>query len=252
MSRRPVISAPTLIRLLARLTDFEPPESGPTLSDRLSQWLGWTDAIALSSALNGSPPAVPSAPRALAPADASACARLRDDFAASFARDCSLSTGTAGQIRSLANVAANAEFASYRQRYLTQQQSMEHAIGIVRARLRALLATRSPEMARLATIDAVMERALTPRERTLLAAVPGLLERRFERLRDAEHSAISAAHAAGARAGVAAGKWLEAFHRDMQSTLLAELDIRLQPVQGLLAALQPSEHEHDEDEETSR
>ncbi|WP_128596424.1 DUF3348 family protein, partial [Paraburkholderia kirstenboschensis] len=33
------------------------------------------------------------------------------------------------------------------------------------------------------------------------------------------------------------GAWLDVFRKDMQSVLLAELDVRLQPVEGLLAAL---------------
>lgn len=75
-------------------------------------------------------------------------------------------------------------------------------------------------LARLAEVDAVMEVALTPREYTLLAKVPDLLGQRFARL-----------HAGGQP------HWLDAFRRDMQSVLLAELDLRFQPVDALLAAL---------------
>ncbi|HEX7937312.1 MAG TPA: DUF3348 family protein, partial [Paraburkholderia sp.] len=57
--QRTALSGPALIRLLARLVDVDVPESRQSLSDRLSQWLGWTDAIALSSALTGAPPALP-------------------------------------------------------------------------------------------------------------------------------------------------------------------------------------------------
>ena len=54
---RQAFSGPALIRLLARLTDARFSESGPPLADRLVQWLGWTDAIALSSALSTDAPA---------------------------------------------------------------------------------------------------------------------------------------------------------------------------------------------------
>jgi hypothetical protein len=33
------------------------------------------------------------------------------------------------------------------------------------------------------------------------------------------------------------GPWLDAFRKDMQSVLFAELEIRFQPVEGLRAAL---------------
>ena len=44
-SQRTDFSGPGLIRLLARLSEINPRESGQTFADRLSQWLGWADAI---------------------------------------------------------------------------------------------------------------------------------------------------------------------------------------------------------------
>ena len=100
-------------------------------------------------------------------------------------------------------------------------------------------------MARLAAVDVVMEQVLAGRERSLLAAVPGLLERHFERLRPAEadpagETGADAPDAARPRA------WLDRFHQDIRNVLLAELDFRFQPVDGLLDALragQPECHE---------
>jgi hypothetical protein len=109
-----------------------------------------------------------------------------------------------------------------------------------------MLAAKTPAMARLAVVDAVMERALSERERSLLAAVPGLLAGHFERLREAEQQALAGAEAsadaatAAPAAPIRPGAWLDAFRKDMQSVLLAELDVRLQPVEGLLAALRTS------------
>jgi hypothetical protein len=103
-------------------------------------------------------------------------------------------------------------------------------------------------MARLAVVDAVMERALSERERNLLATVPVLLAGHFERLRAAEQATLAAAEsaddagssAANNPAALTPGAWLNVFRKDMQSVLLAELDVRLQPVEGLLAALRAS------------
>ena len=110
-------------------------------------------------------------------------------------------------------------------------------IGDLRSRLRAALAARHAGMARLAAVDAVMERALSPREQMLLAAVPGVLERHFERLREVELKTLADAQAAESAPAATPGAWLDVFRRDMQSVLLAELDVRFQPVEGLLAAL---------------
>jgi hypothetical protein len=74
-----------------------------------------------------------------------------------------------------------------------------------------------------------MEQALSPREQQLLASVPALLGAHFERLRD---------DAGTAEVDPDSG-WLHLFRNDMQAVLLAELDVRFHPIEGLLAALRP-------------
>ncbi|CAN5893731.1 hypothetical protein BH11PSE8_BH11PSE8_32570 [soil metagenome] len=130
------------------------------------------------------------------------------------------------------------DFTPHRRRYVTRQQAMEASIAPLRARLRTTLAARSPAMARLAAMDAVMEQLLGAREHHLLASVPGLLEKHFERLAPADGpgSADGATHD-NVQVPDPTGEWLVAFNQDMQAVLTAELDIRMQPVEGLLAAL---------------
>lgn len=243
--QRTALSGPALVRLLARLADVDVPESRQSLSDRLSQWLGWTDAIALSAALNGNPPAVAAGARAFGSAEEDACIRVRDALAQTIAGKSGSAAarrrvpaqGVARTARPTVPVEDVADFAVFRQRYLAIQQSMETDIGNLRGRLRGMLAARTPAMARLAVVDAVMERALSERERNLLASVPVLLAGHFERLREAEQLALAAAEASGGAATAESGAWLETFGKDMQSVLLAELEVRFQPVEGLLDAL---------------
>ncbi|MBW8809649.1 MAG: DUF3348 family protein, partial [Lysobacter sp.] len=128
------------------------------------------------------------------------------------------------------------EFAFYRQRYLALQQIMEAGVGRLRERLRAMLTHGTPGMVRLAAVDAVMERALGRRERALLSAAPTLLGQHFERLRQAALAAADAQATDGPQPAPSTA-WLETFRKDMREVLLAELDVRLQPAQGLLAAL---------------
>jgi hypothetical protein len=222
--QRTGLSGPKLLRLLARLTDASASGAAPSLSAVMSRWLGWTDAIALSAALNGVPPEVaPGAP---------ASGREIGDAAASHVR-AMLTAAITGQATSADNRRrmpartsapdpAEADFAVHRQRYVALQQQMEHEIAGLRARLRTALAARNAQAARLAMLDTVMEQVLGRREQAVLAAVPGLLEPYFTRLRGAE------------------GAWLNEFRRDIQSVLLAELEIRFQPVEALLAALRES------------
>jgi hypothetical protein len=101
---------------------------------------------------------------------------------------------------------------------------MQSHTGHLRGRLRDILAASSDEMARLAEVDAVMELALSGREQSLMGNVPALLAHHFDRLRQAARPDD-------------AGAWLDAFRKDMQAVLLAELDVRFQPVEALLAAL---------------
>ncbi|MGC2037863.1 DUF3348 domain-containing protein [Paraburkholderia caledonica] len=289
--QRTAPSGPALIRLLARFADADVPEPRQSLSDRLSQWLGWTDAIALSSALTGAPPSVPATARAFGSAEEAECARVRASLVKIITGDSAFAAARRRGAGYVEPQAMPADYALFRQRYQAMQQSMETGVGNLRGRLRALLAAKTPAMGRLALLDAVMERALGERERNLLASVPVLLAGHFERLREAAQQAQdqepapalddgtqadgAASRAASTAAGnaaaagssaaegsveakahvppqpqataldaaptpaqaVAPNAWLDVFRKDMQSVLLAELDVRLQPVEGLLAAL---------------
>jgi len=227
--QRPAVPGPTFIRLLANLVDADVPPSPPSLADHLGRWLDWSHAIALSTALDGKPAsAEPTTHDAGNEEDE--CARIRRSLAGAIvddrvpARPPRRASGEAGE----ADASEAVDYPMFRQRHLSLQRSMQAATGGLRSRLRDTLAGKSAAMARLAAVDAAMEAALSPREQSLLAHVPDLLGQHFERL----HQAASAKPAS-----TSPGAWLEAFRRDRQSVLLAELDVRFQPVEGLLAAL---------------
>ncbi|PTW98975.1 DUF3348 domain-containing protein [Achromobacter mucicolens] len=277
--QRTGLSGPTLIRLLTRLTDAEVQQSRQSLSDHLSQWLGWTDAIALSAALNTAPPVIAPGARMFSSAEERECVRVRTTLADAIASDTAATAAkrvapARAPAKKLAAVLAEDEFdySSFRQRYLSLQHTMETSVGNLRSRLRGMVAARNGEWTRLAVVDAIMDRALLPKERALLGAIPKLLQVHFDRLRKAEEAALAqvaeqaqaetgapadaAANAQGdteapavdaAQAGTAppapaitAGAWLDTFRADMRAVLLAELDVRFQPVEGLLAALRTS------------
>ncbi|CAB3666088.1 DUF3348 domain-containing protein [Trinickia soli] len=239
--QRTAFSGPALIRLLARLTDAEVSDPKQSLADRLSQWLAWTDAIKLSSALNGNPPATAAGAPANLGAAEKECARVRSALANAIAND---STFAAIRPRGAAMEPSAADdpvdSSVLRQRYLFLQREMETAIGHLRERLRVTLAAQTPGMAKLAMVDAVMERALAPREQSLLAALPRLMTTHFERLRRQAQQAPGDAQATEVTAKHAPCPWLDTFRKDMQSVLLAEMEVRFQPVEGLLAALRTS------------
>lgn len=236
-SPRTRFTDPALIRLLAQLAQLDAGGAQPAFAERLSQWLHWTDATALSAALDDAP-AVPATPWRVQDRDtiASELARVRSALVSGIAQDCALtppptrSPGPRGPAATPAPPDEPLDVATLRRRYSNRQQAMGAAIEPLRARLRATLAAASAELARLAALDAVMERVLGPRERALLGAVPVLLEKHFDHLRQA-----------------AAAGWLDTFGQRMQAVLLAELDVRLQPAEGLLAALNGTRHPSHQD-----
>jgi len=214
------LTGSALIRLLDRLSGPNVRESGASTSDRLSQWFSWTDAISLSAALDGVPATGVSGARTSSNAEEGECLRVRTALAKAIAEDSAFATPQ----EPAQPEGAEADFAPYRQRYVARQQAIEAGVGALRGRLRSRLANRSPAMAKLAAVDVVMEQVLSARERSLLATVPGLLEKHFKRLH-------KGAEAAGS------DEWLGHFRKDAREVLLAELDFRFQPVEGLLDAL---------------
>jgi hypothetical protein len=119
---------------------------------------------------------------------------------------------------------------------------MEAHIGALRNRVQAAVANASPKLARLAALDAVMEQVLGPRERTLLSTLPALLAKHHARMLQLHQATLPDAQAPDEPARPSPeGGWQAVFRKDMQAVQLAELHLRLQPVEGLLAALRASE-----------
>jgi len=236
-----------LIRLLAQLvdTDFAQPKQG--VAERLSHWLDWTGAISLSAALDanqaGTPPRRPGAS---ARAEEQELIRVRSALANAITDEDPFS-GARGQVDRPAPfrdapLDAGGDFASYRRRYVARQQAMEASVSALRGRVRAAVARASAPMARLAALDAVMDQVLCARERTLLSTLPVLLGRHYERLRKSHQETLADARDIDEPdRSFLPGGWLDVFSKDMQAVLLAELHLRLQPVEGLLEALRASE-----------
>lgn len=230
-SRRTGSPDSALVRLLARLAELDVRESPQGFADRLGQWLRWTDATPLFTALKDAPEQRPAAAtgdpaKAVAALQtaASAGARLRSALARAIAEEAASATEEfrsplpqlPGEVKE-----ATPGFAPYRRCVLARQSAMANGIAPLRGRLRMALSARSPVMARLATVDTVMEQVIGAQEHRLLAGIPKLLEKRFRQLRDAPD----------------AGDWPSLFQQELQSVLLAELDLRWQPIEGLLKTL---------------
>lgn len=229
--------------------------AGPS-ADGLARWLGWADAIALAGALQGPTPglppapanAVPPRPAAAAPsarrprptpaaahaphpggahATAVAPQRAQHEVRALAAETLALRQALLQAIDSATQAPLDAPgFADWRSRHGALQQRMADAIDAQRAQLRAavtrLAPVLAPGLARVAALDAVLHQALDERAQALLGLLPARLEPHHIRLH-AERSAPQAE---------------AAFAADLRRLLQAELAHRLQPVDGLIEALQ--------------
>lgn len=240
------INGSGLVRALGGLTAADVPASKQSFADRLGQWLGFADALTLFSALNAAPPGDAVPPVTAASQDAAALrqamARVRDALAESITNDGVFRPGPARIELPTPDpqvpVEKAADFAPYHRYYLAHQRDMAVRIGPLRGTVRAALQGQSASLGRLAALDAVMDQALAARERDLLATVPVLLGRRFEQGYDVHRATLAETQTADDVARwMQPGGWLAEFCREMQSVLLAELDLRLQPIAGLIAAL---------------
>jgi hypothetical protein len=123
--------------------------------------------------------------------------------------------------------------------YSAQQRDIDFRIRNLQAATRDAVAGFSPELARLAALDAALADPLAAQARRLFAAVPRLLQRRFESLLEEYRQAIAGqAHSPGL--------WeqtLGQFRDDMQGLLLAEIETRLLPALGLIEALDEHQDE---------
>ena len=186
------------------------------LAERLGQWLNVADAIALHSA-HQTLPAVARAKRPAVPAAAHAVQAELERVRATLSQAITHPPGEPGDE---STDDADAGFAPHHQRCLEQQRRMEMSIDALRGHARKTLSQTSPRLAQLAALDAALDPMLGGREQKLLSTVPTFLKARFDQLRQTRPDG-----------------WQPLFEHDLQQALLAELDLRLQPVIGMLEAL---------------
>ncbi|MEO8544175.1 MAG: DUF3348 family protein [Burkholderiaceae bacterium] len=232
-----------LVRLLASLDIATAADSDQTLAETLSHWVAWTDAIALSGALDNE------VRRGKVAADASsgACAmaaaredvaRVRKELLDAIALD---SMFAADRPRKNDGLSASSgldmvELPLYRRRYQAHQRGMEERIGALRARVRGVAAMASPDLHRLAALDAVLDTALLAHQRRVLSRVPELLERRFKAWARAARVPQSGP-GDGQEGDAGAPGDMPDLRQTMRGMLLAELDLRLQPIEGMMQAI---------------
>jgi hypothetical protein len=204
-------------------------------AERLSLWLHAFDAIGLQSALQS----VRAIDTAAVPSPAARPARGAD-----LAEDLR-------RVRSvLARAIAQSDPADgpWQQRHLELQRQMEQMVGALRDHVRQALSRASPRLRQLAALDAALDGVFGVREQALLPRVPVLLKQRLQQRQRAE---AASAESAPLRPEEGAAQSPEqppplpppataasdSFTDEWRQVLLAELELRLEPVTGLIEAL---------------
>lgn len=116
---------------------------------------------------------------------------------------------------------AEAFYEPFQRFYGAHQREQDLAIRVVRSAARDALSGCTPALKKLSVLDQALDDTLWDNTRRLFALIPRLLERRFNALQQQQKN-----------------HWLDQFRKDIQALLLAELDLRLQPVLGLVEALE--------------
>lgn len=237
-------SSSRLVRLLSDLGSVDVEASKQDVAERLGEWLGVFDAITLHAAHQAI-----HAPDDKKPSNAllTRGPTLEDEFhrVRTTLVKAIMASGAPPGGKRVGSYAPQPEaatetdpgYAPYHQRYLAQQRQMALRIDALRAYVRQAITKVSPQLGQLASLDTVMEQMLGGREQKLLSTVTVLLERRFEHLRKTDERELAAAQQQDAPAlSPQAGGWQDVFGQEMQAVLLAELEVRLQPVAGLIEA----------------
>ena len=215
-----------LVRILTDMALVAPVEPGIAFAEKLGQWVDIAGAISLRAAHNASPPNVKTATQT---GSWLALAEALDQMRAALAN---------AMTKAVLPLDAEATFEPYRRYYLAHQREMELSVRTLRHKVRDALANASPALKQLASLDAAFDAILCERENKLFSTLPLLLAKRFDLLRKAHQPPLAESQQADPpKILINPGAWLARFRHELQTVLLAELDARLQPTEGLIEAL---------------
>lgn len=227
-SPRPPVAGPPLIRTLGRIGQHPYTTDPLDLPATLGSWVDWNRAVALARALDGAAPEGEDERTALPLAQL----EVEQDRARTAHSD-----AIHALLERLSGPQAP-DAAELQRLHATLQRGQLASTGRLRGQLRDCLALQDARGAQLAEIDAVMEQVIAPREYRLLDALSAQLGTHAAR----QLAPQPTTDAAGADALAdpdtpSTTGWPPALRDTARDLLLAELDLRFQPIEGLLAAL---------------
>jgi hypothetical protein len=242
----------SLIRCLTDLRIVDSIEPHTMFAEKLGFWVPFADASTLSAVHNQSSVQfsimAPQSQVALFAALEAELGQLQTELTNAIIASCSPKSGKSTVQLPIPVLELPldllAAFAPYRWFYDAHQRDMELHVAPLRVRVRNALKQVSPALKKLADLDAALESILHERESKLLSKIPVLLKKHFEQLfRAHEQNQLDSGQQDIPATWVQPAGWLAQFCSDMQTLLLSELALRLQPTIGLIEALG---HHHNE------
>lgn len=128
-------------------------------------------------------------------------------------------------------------FEPYQRFYGALQRQVDFEIQHIHAFVRDGASGLSTELAQLVLLDTTLSDTLNGHARKLFPVVPRLLGARFEFLRQQQQPLLDPEQDQPST-WIKTGGWLDQFRLDCHKLLLAEIDIRMQPVLGLIEAIE--------------
>jgi hypothetical protein len=125
----------------------------------------------------------------------------------------------------------------YRRYLMDHQKQMTLLLGRWRRQARSMMLKAGGECQALARLDAVYDLALSAKESRLLSTLPVRMSQLLAR-RLRENVFPSPDAQAPAERSVSTPAWLTQFENDLRGSLRAELELRLQPLWGLMEAFE--------------
>jgi hypothetical protein len=120
---------------------------------------------------------------------------------------------------------------------VNHQREIIFKLNKLRADTRLAVSTHSARLAQLVALDTALEATLNVHTQKLFAGVPRLLGKRFDALYQQHQQTMTDQEPDDPQMWGEPGGWLVQFNREMQGLVLAELEVRLQPILGLIEAL---------------
>jgi hypothetical protein len=222
-------------------------------AERLGMWVDYTDAIALYAVHNAASVAPDMAQVQGAAGEQGSVAvdfvRIRRSLEQAITRTEEPLRGQSGVALPRPQADAASDLGSlqesYRRYYLAHQRDMDLSVPPLRSRVREELAAAAPGLQQLAALDATLELILSEQEARLLATLPQLMKKRFAHLRKLHLQTLADTDQPDRpEQWMLPGGWLARYCQELQTVLLAELDLRLQPAVGLLEALHNEKTKH--------